>query len=232
MLGTVSLVVAALSTGNQIGLAVVGGAFILFSLVSSFVLPARYPNFPGRHVGWYVAAGVLFFIAMISAVIVFGVEKKEPAAAAAATTPAATTTGAATTTAPAAPPQGNAVAGKAVFASAGCKACHTLKAAGATGTVGPNLDQLKPPYDKIRAPGGKRRCDHAVLQGQAERQADPGRRGLRLRLDARVALSGETPPEMTKPARGRSGYRRSYDHRRLSGGAGKPHPAETGVPRE
>src|SRR5258707_2242500 len=77
MLATVSLVVAALSTGNQIGLAVVGGAFILFSLVSSFVLPARYPNFPGRHVGWYVAAGILFFIAMISAgVRVCGGEKQ------------------------------------------------------------------------------------------------------------------------------------------------------------
>ena len=34
--------------------------------------------------------------------------------------------------------------GKAVFASAGCAGCHTLKAAGATGNVGPNLDQLKP----------------------------------------------------------------------------------------
>jgi cytochrome c6 len=150
MLATVSFVVAALSTGNQIGLAVVGGAFILFSLVSSFVLPARYPNFPGRHVGWYVAAGILFFVVMISAVIVFGVEKKEAAPAGEVTTTAAatTTTGAATTTAPAAA-QGDPVAGKAVFASAGCNACHTLKAAGATGTVGPNLDQLKPPYDRV-----------------------------------------------------------------------------------
>ncbi len=33
-----------------------------------------------------------------------------------------------------------AAAGKAAFASAGCAACHTLAAAGATGTVGPNLD--------------------------------------------------------------------------------------------
>jgi mono/diheme cytochrome c family protein len=153
MLATVSLVVAALSTGNQIGLAVVGGAFILFSLVSSFVLPARYPNFPGRHVGWYVAAGLLFFVAMISAVLVFGVEKKEaePAAAAttaAPTTTAATSTGGATTTAPAAA-QGDPAAGKSVFASAGCGACHTLKAAGATGTVGPNLDTLKPSYDAV-----------------------------------------------------------------------------------
>jgi mono/diheme cytochrome c family protein len=151
MLATVSLVVAALSTGNQIGLAVVGGAFILFALVSSFVLPARYPNFPGRHVGWYVAAGILFFVAMISAVIVFGVEKKETekpageATTAAATTSASTTSGATTSAAP----QGDATAGKQVFASAGCGACHTLKAAGSNGTVGPNLDQLKPPYDRV-----------------------------------------------------------------------------------
>ena len=34
--------------------------------------------------------------------------------------------------------------GKAIFASAGCVACHTLKAAGATGAVGPNLDVAKP----------------------------------------------------------------------------------------
>jgi mono/diheme cytochrome c family protein len=35
--------------------------------------------------------------------------------------------------------------GKAIFKGAGCAGCHTLAAAGATGTVGPNLDQLKPP---------------------------------------------------------------------------------------
>ena len=33
--------------------------------------------------------------------------------------------------------------GKAIF-QANCASCHTLKAAGATGTIGPNLDQLKP----------------------------------------------------------------------------------------
>jgi mono/diheme cytochrome c family protein len=52
----------------------------------------------------------------------------------------------ATTTAPAGPklPAGHADAGKTVFASAGCGACHVLKAAGASGTVGPDLDQLAP----------------------------------------------------------------------------------------
>ncbi|HVW89636.1 MAG TPA: cytochrome c, partial [Gaiellaceae bacterium] len=50
--------------------------------------------------------------------------------------------GAATTTTSAAP--SSKPDGKSVFASAGCAGCHTLKAAGASGNVGPNLDQLKP----------------------------------------------------------------------------------------
>lgn len=32
----------------------------------------------------------------------------------------------------------------AQFTSLGCSSCHTLKAAGATGRVGPDLDNLKP----------------------------------------------------------------------------------------
>jgi cbb3-type cytochrome c oxidase subunit III len=35
--------------------------------------------------------------------------------------------------------------GKTIFLTAGCTGCHTLKDAGSTGTVGPNLDQKKPP---------------------------------------------------------------------------------------
>jgi mono/diheme cytochrome c family protein len=34
--------------------------------------------------------------------------------------------------------------GAAIFKGAGCAGCHTLAAAGASGTTGPNLDQLKP----------------------------------------------------------------------------------------
>jgi cbb3-type cytochrome c oxidase subunit III len=44
---------------------------------------------------------------------------------------------------------GGEVSGKDVFASAGCVSCHTLSAAGATGTVGPNLDEAKPPNDLV-----------------------------------------------------------------------------------
>ena len=42
------------------------------------------------------------------------------------------------------PPSQLGTDGKTIFQTE-CSSCHTLKAAGATGTVGPNLDQLKPP---------------------------------------------------------------------------------------
>jgi len=42
--------------------------------------------------------------------------------------------------------KGDPVAGKKIFETAGCKSCHTLADAGATGTVGPNLDEVKPDY--------------------------------------------------------------------------------------
>ena len=44
---------------------------------------------------------------------------------------------------------GDATAGKHVFETAGCTACHTLSAAGSTGTVGPNLDEAKPSFELV-----------------------------------------------------------------------------------
>ena len=45
---------------------------------------------------------------------------------------------------------GDAAAGKEIFTTtAGCAACHTLSAAGSTGTVGPNLDDAKPSYELV-----------------------------------------------------------------------------------
>jgi mono/diheme cytochrome c family protein len=162
MLST-TLVVAALSTGHKIGLATVGGLFILFALISSFVLPRRNPNFPGRYVGWFSALGVLFVVAMLSAVLVFGKEAPEAETGSGAgetttaeTTAPSSTTPSSTTTAPGGGGGGDAAAGKAVFTSAGCAGCHTLKAAGASGNVGPNLDQLKPDFATVK---------HQVING-------------------------------------------------------------------
>lgn len=47
--------------------------------------------------------------------------------------------------------KGDPTAGAKIFQSAGCGACHTLAAAHATGTIGPNLDQLKPDYRHVTA---------------------------------------------------------------------------------
>ena len=138
----------------MVGLAVTAGAFITFALLSSFLFPRFRPNFPGRGMAVYVTVCVLFFVAMMAAVLVFGKEKSEATGSEqpAATTTTQTQTQQSSTSAappPAAPARGDATAGKAVFASAGCGSCHTLKAAGSTGTIGPNLDDLKPPLDTV-----------------------------------------------------------------------------------
>lgn len=124
----------ALSTTNKIGLAGTGAAFIVFSLISAMFVPRLNANFPGRGLRWYLALCLAFFAAMISAVMVFGKEEKK--AEAASSTPAETST------TPAAASTGDATAGKAVFTSAGCGACHVFGPAGSTGAVGPDLDKL------------------------------------------------------------------------------------------
>jgi cytochrome c551/c552 len=127
----------ALSTGHQIGLATTGAVFIVFALISSFVLPSRYPNFPGRRRNLYLVVCAAFFVAMLGAVLVFGKEAKAKEGGAATTTTAAA---------------GDPVAGKALFTSSGCAACHTFKPAGATGKVGPSLDSLKASAAKAGQP--------------------------------------------------------------------------------
>lgn len=44
-----------------------------------------------------------------------------------------------------------ATQGRAIFQAAGCAQCHTLKAAGASGDVGPNLDSLRPSAARVRS---------------------------------------------------------------------------------
>jgi mono/diheme cytochrome c family protein len=130
------VLLATLSAAQKAGIAGMGAAFMVFALVSSFVIPRKRPNFPGRAVWPYVGLAACFFVAMIVVVVFVGREKPE---AKAATPPTSTSQG--TPPAPP-PPAGNAVAGKAVFAANGCAACHTYTPAGANGTIGPNLDHL------------------------------------------------------------------------------------------
>lgn len=70
--------------------------------------------------------------------------------AAGTTTQAATTTQATTTEATTTTTQAAAADGKAIF-TANCSSCHTLADAGASGAVGPNLDDLKPDEARVVA---------------------------------------------------------------------------------
>jgi len=74
------MLIAGLSTGNMIGLSVVAGIFIAFALVCSFIIPRSHPDFPGKAgIGVFAIVCVVLFIAQLTAVLHFGVEKKEPA---------------------------------------------------------------------------------------------------------------------------------------------------------
>ena len=91
--------------------------------------------FPAGFAGW--AVGHYTSLGKSSSTVVHTVTIGSTSAPATTTAPAPTTTPA-TTTSPGG--GGNAAAGKAVFAANGCASCHTFKPAGATGSVGPDLD--------------------------------------------------------------------------------------------
>lgn len=61
----------------------------------------------------------------------------------------ATTDGDDTTTGGDDDEEGDADNGREVFAANGCGSCHTLAAAGSSGSVGPNLDESEPDFDLV-----------------------------------------------------------------------------------
>ena len=69
---------AGLSTGHTIGLSVVALVFIAFALISSFVAPRRWPDYPGKNaIGIFAVVCVLLFAAQLSSVWFFGAESEE-----------------------------------------------------------------------------------------------------------------------------------------------------------
>jgi mono/diheme cytochrome c family protein len=138
-------VLIALSAGQKTGLGLAAAAFVVFALLSAFVIPRARPDFPGRSVKLFVLVSLIFTVGMLSAIIALAKEPKEHEAA--------TET---TTSQPAAPPPpaaaGNAAAGKTLFASNGCASCHTFRPAGATGKVGPDLDNVAADAKKAGQP--------------------------------------------------------------------------------
>ena len=153
-----------LTTDQKLGLAGTAAVFIAFSLVTALLIPRYRPDFPGRKgVGLFVVVTLLLMVAMIGAVVVFASEDEGAEAAGHVETeltetetetgptetetgPTETETGQTETTPQATTeeeaPAGDPAAGKALFASNGCGGCHTFEAAGSSGAVGPNLDEV------------------------------------------------------------------------------------------
>ena len=127
-----------ITNGGKVGLGVAAGLLIVFALLSSFYFPRRNPDFPGNRLGAFVALGVVLFVVTMAGVWIFAAEEEEAGHGAEATE----THGTETETEAGA--TGDAAAGEAVYASAGCGGCHALEAAGSKGAVGPNLDDSQP----------------------------------------------------------------------------------------
>jgi len=158
-------------TGYEVALLCVAAVFIAFALIAAAVIPRTHPDFPGRHLWVFVGICAALFVAQIAAVLVDATFAGEEEAAAIAgappekapppetTAPTETTTSTPTettettgTTETAPAPAGDPAAGKEVFltvAQPPCGGCHTLADAGSAGSIGPNLDQRKPSYDKV-----------------------------------------------------------------------------------
>jgi mono/diheme cytochrome c family protein len=146
-------------TGYEAALLVVAATFIVFALTAALVVPRSRPGFPGNRLGIFLAICGVFFLAQLTAVLVLAEvgEADESAHEAApgeteTATPETQPTETQPTESTATEPSqgaGDPAAGKTVFGSAGCVSCHTLADAGSTGTVGPNLDAVKPSYAKV-----------------------------------------------------------------------------------
>lgn len=144
----------ALTTDQKVGLAGTAAVFIAFALVSALWIPRYRPDFPSpKGLGLFIVLTAILTIAMLGAVEVWAVEDEEHAAETTAettetgetetteTTETGETETAPGTTTQEEQPAGDPAVGEAAFASAGCGSCHTFAAAGASGTVGPNLDE-------------------------------------------------------------------------------------------
>ena len=142
-------------TGYEIGLLTVALVFVAFALLVALVVPRSRPDFPAKRLGVFIAICIALFAAQLTAVLVLAEvgEADEPVAEGTETTEPTETTPTETTPTETTPTEttgaeGDPAAGKEVFV-ANCGSCHTLADAGTTGTIGPDLDALAPPYDTV-----------------------------------------------------------------------------------
>jgi mono/diheme cytochrome c family protein len=141
-------IVCAPVSRNDAVLTVFAAILIAFSLVVAIVIPRRDSTFPGPKLRLFALIAVLLVAAMLTAVEVlgeshhFGEAGGEGETATEATGGEGATTGETGEGATTGEEGGGEAAelGRQVFDANQCANCHTLEAAGATGTIGPNLD--------------------------------------------------------------------------------------------
>jgi mono/diheme cytochrome c family protein len=107
-------------TREEIYLGLAALLLVVFSLVVSMAIPRWKPDFPGRNLRLFTIVSVVFVIVMLAAVEVFGAEEGHGGSEGA----------------------DSAGLGSEIFDGQNCGSCHTLAAAEADGSVGPNLDEV------------------------------------------------------------------------------------------
>ena len=138
-------------TTNEIILGFFTAILVVFSLTVALVVPKRDPDFPGRS-----GLAVFFLVSGFSWSACWPRSSSSPRRKGRPRPPRGSRRlrvsrpPESPSRGPRSPPAGDPAVGEGVFlGSAGCGSCHTLAAAGTTGTIGPNLDETKPPYELV-----------------------------------------------------------------------------------
>jgi len=135
------MLLSGITTLGKTVLIVVAVTFIAWALITAIIVPKRHPVFPRRLDAFLVVSAVLFLAQMSAVLWVTETQEIEEEAHASETGGKGEGEGAG--------PAGDAAAGKALFVSSGCGACHALADADAGGAVGPSLDEAKPPAELV-----------------------------------------------------------------------------------
>ena len=110
------MLLSGITTFGKTVMLIVAITFIAWAIVTAIFVPKRNPGFPRRLDAYILVSAILFLAQMTAVVWVSETQEVEEAHAAEGTGEEGE--------APPPPAAGDATAGKAVFASAGCGACR------------------------------------------------------------------------------------------------------------
>ena len=177
----------AITSNGKVGLGVLAGLLIAFAILSAFYFPRRNPDFPGNRLGLFILVSVVLFAGTMVGVIVFAAEEGEPHSEEATQTQGEeppTSTEQTTTD--------RANRGRRGGRRSRLRIGRVRQLPHARGRGGVRHCRTEPRRGEA-GPRSRRRSGHeregrdAVVQGAAQREADPGRGGLCRPVHARLA---------------------------------------------